>query len=208
MTVFQHVAAVGQLQRLIGVLLDEEDSHSLLAQLFDGIEDLLNDNRRQAERRLIQQQQARLAHQRAPDSQHLLLAAGHGARPLNPALMQARKQLIHPFDAGLELVAVGKKTAHRQVLFHRHPRENAAPFRHNRHRFAHDFRRLPVGNIFTVENHAPAGGARVAAQGTQQSRFSRAVGANQGDNLSLIDMQTDVVQRLDFAVMRADVVKR
>ena len=62
MAVFQHVAAVGQLQRLVGVLLDEEDGHPLLAQLFNGVEDLLNDDRRQTERRLIQQQQARLAH--------------------------------------------------------------------------------------------------------------------------------------------------
>jgi hypothetical protein len=85
--------------------------------------------------------------------------------------MQTREQLIHPFDAGLELIAVGKETAHRQVLFHRHTRKDAPPFRDDRHRFAHDLRRLPVGNILTVKDNAPAGGARIAAQRAEQGGF-------------------------------------
>ena len=207
MTVFQYVAAIGQLQRLVGVLLNQEDRHPLLAQLLDGIENLLNDNRRQPQRRFIQQQQARLAHQSATDRQHLLLAAGHGAGALNTAFMQTREQLIHPFDAGMKLVAVGKKTAHRQVLFHRHARKDASPFRHDRHRFTHDFRRLPVGNILTVKDNAPAGSPRIAAQRTEQGGFPCAVGADKRDDLALFDMQADVVQCLNLAVVGADVVK-
>ena len=69
MAVFQHIAAVSQFQRLVGVLLDKEDGHPLLAQLFDGVENLLDDDRRQSQRGLIKQQQARLAHQR-PTNRH------------------------------------------------------------------------------------------------------------------------------------------
>ncbi|SSM31858.1 Uncharacterised protein [Klebsiella pneumoniae] len=148
-----------------------------------------------------------MAHQGATDRQHLLLAAGHGAGALNTAFMQTREQLIHPFDAGLELIAVGKKTAHRQVLFHRHTRKDAPPFRNDRHRLAHDLRGLPVGNILTVKDNAPAGGARVAAQRAEQGGFPRAVGADKRDDLALFDMQADVVQRLNLAVVGADVVK-
>ena len=163
MTVFQHIAAIRQLQRLIRVLLDEEDGHSLLAQLFDGIENLLDNDRRQTQGRFIQQQQTRLAHQCTTNRQHLLFTAGHGARTLDTTLMQTREQRVNPLNALLKLVALGEKTAHRQVLFYRHTGKDATPFRDNRHRFTHDFRRLPVGNVFTIKHNPTAGGARIAA---------------------------------------------
>ncbi len=103
---------------------------------------------------------------------------------------------------------MGEEAAHRQVLFHRHTREHATPFRNNRHRLAHDSGGLPVGNVFAVKHNPPAGGARVTAQGAEQRGFTRAVGANQGDDFTLVDMQADVVQRLDLAVVRIDLVER
>lgn len=44
-TVFEHIATVGQLERLVGILLDEENRHAFLTQLLNGVEDLLDDNR-------------------------------------------------------------------------------------------------------------------------------------------------------------------
>ena len=57
----------------------------------DDVEILLHQPRRQAERRLVDQQQFRRAHQAAPDRHHRLLAARHGAGKLRAALRQARK---------------------------------------------------------------------------------------------------------------------
>ena len=55
---------------------------------FHGGDQFIDDHRRQALERLVQQQQRRIGHQRARDRQHLLLAAGQliahvarGARP-------------------------------------------------------------------------------------------------------------------------------
>ena len=62
--------------------------------LVDGAQDaenLLHHQRRQAEGRLVQQQQLRPQHQRARDREHLLLAAGQRARLLAQALLQARE---------------------------------------------------------------------------------------------------------------------
>ena len=55
------------------------------------VEDLLHDERREAERRLVEEEQARPAHQRAGDGEHLLLAARQGAAALVQALLEARK---------------------------------------------------------------------------------------------------------------------
>ena len=84
--VLQNVGAVGDFQRLVGVLLDQEHRHTVLAQLFDDVEDLLDDDRRQTQRWLVEQQQLGLAHQRAADGEHLLFTAGHGAAALVEAL--------------------------------------------------------------------------------------------------------------------------
>ena len=48
---------------------------------------------REPEKRLVEQQQRRLAHQRAADRQHLLFAARHGAGALVGALREPREQI-------------------------------------------------------------------------------------------------------------------
>jgi hypothetical protein len=87
-----HIAAMSQPQRMMGVLLDEEHGHVLpLVDLADDAEDLLDDQRRQAERRLVEQQEAGPAHQCARDRQHLLLAARQRTAALPLPLLQDRE---------------------------------------------------------------------------------------------------------------------
>ena len=60
---------------------------------------LLQDHRRQAQGRLVQDQQLRLHHQRPGDRQHLLLAARQRARRLTLAFAQDREQIEQPVQA-------------------------------------------------------------------------------------------------------------
>ncbi|MOA13290.1 hypothetical protein D3C78_1333360 [compost metagenome] len=188
-------------------MFDQEDGHALFTQLLNDVKNLLNDDRRQPQRGLVEQQQLRLAHQCTAYRQHLLLTAGHGARALRTAFQQARKQAKHPFDALLILVTVGKETAHRQVLLHRHAREYPPAFRHDRHRFAHDARRLPLGNVLIEKGDAAFAGAGFTAQRAEQRGFTGAVSADQSDNLALLYVQANLMQRLDFAVMGGYLIK-
>ena len=68
------------------------------------VEEVADDRRRQAERQLVDHQQAGLRHERLGQRQHLLLAAGEEAGRLGVALGQDREQLQHlgpgGFDAG------------------------------------------------------------------------------------------------------------
>src|SRR5580692_5547835 len=90
--VHHHIAAVRELQRVKGVLLDEEHCHAILrVELADDLENLLYDQRRKAKRRLVEKKKLRARHQRAGDGKHLLLAARQGAAALVGALLQARK---------------------------------------------------------------------------------------------------------------------
>ena len=71
----QHIATVGDLERAQGVLLDDEDGAALLAQLDEQVEDRVDHHRGEAERRLVEQDEAGVAHQRPGDGELLGLAA-------------------------------------------------------------------------------------------------------------------------------------
>src|SRR5574337_1261341 len=79
--VLEHVDPVRVRQREGDVLLAQQHGQRRgLAQRLQRLRQLLEDHRRQAQRRLVEDQQIRLHHQRARDRQHLLLAAGERLR--------------------------------------------------------------------------------------------------------------------------------
>src|SRR3990167_8514276 len=63
-------------ERDADVLLDYDQRQAFAHQPRQSVVDRLHDARREAERYLVAQQQARIAHQRAADRRHLLLASG------------------------------------------------------------------------------------------------------------------------------------
>jgi hypothetical protein len=56
LAVDHHIRPIRQLQRMVGVLLDQEDGHPGTRQFAQGGKDLLHYDRRQAQARLIEQQ--------------------------------------------------------------------------------------------------------------------------------------------------------
>src|SRR5262245_19887607 len=67
---------VRNIENQFRILLDEDDRKPAFLQLADGRHHLGDNLRRQPLRRLIHQQHARIAHERAADREHLLFAAG------------------------------------------------------------------------------------------------------------------------------------
>jgi hypothetical protein len=63
----------------VGVLLGQQHRGAGLVDALDHLEHLLDHQRRQAQRGLVEQQRFGPAHQRAADGHHLLLAAGQRA---------------------------------------------------------------------------------------------------------------------------------
>ena len=75
LAVCEHVGPVGEGDRALRALLDEEDGDAPLADLLD-LEDRVDELGREAERRLVEQQHVRPRDQGARDCELLLLAAG------------------------------------------------------------------------------------------------------------------------------------
>src|SRR5581483_10105468 len=90
---------VGQTEREVEILLDQEDRKSLTLQITQCRDDLLDDHRRQSFRRLIQQEYRWTRHQGSRDSQHLLLATGQLVAEILLPLFKPRKQPIRVAQA-------------------------------------------------------------------------------------------------------------
>ena len=93
---FRDDDVVGEVQRQLDVLLHQHDRKPLALEPGNSAPDIGDDLRRQPFGRLIHQQQARIAHQRPADRQHLLLAAGKQAGELMTPLGEPRKHLQTP----------------------------------------------------------------------------------------------------------------
>src|SRR5262249_47105599 len=73
--VLQHVDALDDGERRAGILLDQQPRHARLLNGADRLEDLDLETVGDADRRFIEQEQPRIAHERATDREHLLLPA-------------------------------------------------------------------------------------------------------------------------------------
>ena len=121
---------MSQLQRESCVLLDDQDRHPFFdVELSDHVEDLQHDQRGEAERGFVEQQEFGTAQQCAGDRQHLLLAAGERSAQLVFSFTENRKQLVGVvdvlFDPRLVVARVGPEF---EVLQHGEPRKNLAAF--------------------------------------------------------------------------------
>src|SRR5258708_25666570 len=95
---FQHVMTVGYLAQRSDVLVDDKDGKSFRFQLRDRAVDLGADERREAFGGLVEDQEARVGHQRAADGEHLLLAAGELVAVVAMAGLELREERIYALE--------------------------------------------------------------------------------------------------------------
>src|SRR4029450_5425384 len=115
-------------QRELRVLLDDEDGETLLlVQVAENPEDLPHDDRREPERRLVEEEETRPRHQRSGNREHLLLPAGERSGLLSAATLDPGEVAAHALvDLG-EPAAV-EIGAEAKVLVNRELPEDAAAF--------------------------------------------------------------------------------
>jgi hypothetical protein len=118
----QHVAAVGQLQRHVHVLLDQQHAGpGARGVLAHHRQQAADDHRGEAEAHLVEHQQPWLAGQGAGDREHLLLAARH--QPGLAVLERAQRGEVVERGAGVARAALAVEP---EVLGHGQPEEQPA----------------------------------------------------------------------------------
>src|SRR5436190_7508669 len=106
LAVHDDVAAVGDADRLVEVLLGHQHGQAVaLLQLLDLGDGVRNEDRREADRRLVDQEELRRRHERAGEGQHLLLPPGHRAGKLAAPLGEHRERLVAEGQVSSDLTA-------------------------------------------------------------------------------------------------------
>ena len=202
----EHVASVGDVEGHQRVLLDEQDRRALLVDLDDDLEDLLDEDRGQPHRRLVEQQERRMRHQRTADRAHLLLAARHRPGLLRLPLGQAREQMEDALEILLQpALVLALERAHLEVLEHGHPREQLPPLGRLGDAAGDDVVRGVVGDVLAAEPDLAAARVVEPVDRAQGRRLARAVGAEQRDDLAVAHLERHALERVNRAVVGVDV---
>ena len=201
---------VGHLEHQLGVLLDQHDRESLLLEPPDRRHHLGHELRRQALRRLVHQEHARVRHQGPADGEHLLLAAGERARDLAAALADAGEERVDRVDRppGRASGAAWLPAGHREVLADGEAPEDPAPLRHQRHSLGRDGLGGATGHVPPEDRDAAAPGRQQPDRHAHRGGLAGAVAAEQPEEAALAEPDRHPVQNVAVPVQRVDVVER
>ena len=177
-------------------------------QASDQLEDLRDQLRREAERGLVQHQEPRVRHQRPGDRELLLLAAGQRAGRLAPPLRKDREQLAHRLEVAPVLVAVAAdEGAKAQVLLDGQRRKDLAVLGDHRDAPAHDRLGCQPGDRLAAEGDRALARRQHAHDSQKRRRLAGAIGADQGNQLAVLDLDRDAPERGDRTIVRVHVPK-
>src|SRR5207253_4102413 len=112
----ENVSAVRQRDGPLGPLLDQQDRRSDFTDLGERLEDSVDGERRQPQRRLVQEQDVRAGHERPADRELLLLAAGERPGRPSPELAQNREELERGSQRVADVIPPARRQAEAKVL--------------------------------------------------------------------------------------------
>ncbi len=141
-----------------GVLLDQQHRDiGLRRQALHHLEDLGDDERGQSQRRLVEQQALRRAHQGPADRELLSLAAAERVGAHLAPLAEHREQVVELRLAALALGAAQPHAAQAQVLVDGELRDGGPALRDQGHAHPDDFLGLAPGQDVAVERGGAGG---------------------------------------------------
>src|SRR5262252_466444 len=200
---FDDVGAVGQPRRELEILLREQNGQALPFQRGDLLAEGLHDHRRQPLRWLVEQENTRIAHQRARHREHLLLPTGEA--PAAPArhLAKPGEVLVDTIDTP----AARALGAYEEILRHREIAEDASVFWHPADAEPADLMRQERVKRLPVEGDGAARHLDQAHDGLEGGGLARAVPPKQRDDLALARLERHAVKHARRAIGRLDRVK-
>src|SRR5215831_5070315 len=175
--------AVRVLERRAHILFDHQHRDALVGELAQQRHHFLYELRRQPDRWLVNQENARTQQQRAPDLELLLLAAGERRRLIVDALANARKAREHLVDARRDLAAWQGNPAELQVVPHGERAEQVAPLWYERHPRRQQLALGLAVDALAFEAYLAAARHEHAEQRFQHGGFARSIRADQQRDL-------------------------
>ena len=149
----------------------------------------------------------RSRHERAPDRELLLLAAGERAGRPAARLREHRKELVDLRERLAGVVPAPCREPEPKVLLHREVAEDPPSLRHERDAGTGDRLRTPATERGAGEPHVAACRRHDAHDRVQRRRLAGAVRADQTDELALCDAEGQVSDRADRSVAHLEPVE-
>src|SRR5215470_789535 len=198
----QDVGAIGHGESEGEVLLHEEDGQSLALELADHPPHLAHEEGSQPLRGLVEEEEVGIAHERAPDGQHLLLAARELVGAVASALAQPREELVHALQAPAPAAA----PRHLEVLAHGERRKDTTALGHEGHAAVHHAIRWPGGDVRSLEAHPAAARRREADDGADERGLAHAVATEDPQDFARLHAEGDALEHVAVAVVRVHVL--
>src|SRR5262245_2203116 len=197
------VRAIRQPRRELEILLREQNGQALPLQRGDLLAEGLYDHGRQPLGRLVEEENTRIAHERARHREHLLLASGEAAPTPARQLPQLGKVLVDALDAPAT-VTLG---AHQEVLSYCEIAEDASVLGHPAYAEPADLVWKEGLERPVIERDSAARHRDHAHDGLEGGGLPRAVAPEQRDHLALARFQGDAVEHPRRTIGRLDSVK-
>src|SRR2546423_5660702 len=200
------VRAVADAERLVNVLLDQQDRHALLlAQPDDQLEDEPDELRREAERRLVEEEEPRPGHERPRDRKLLLLAARERRGGQTEPVAERREWLEQALAGRVVSTRSARGGgAEPEVLSHTEPREDPPALRRKPDAAADDPLRRQAADLLAVELDRAGPRPVQADDRHERRRLAGAVCAQERDDLPLAHPQRHVPHGHDRPVARGE----
>ena len=169
--------------------------------VVDGLHHL----RSQAQGGLVHHEQLRLCHHPSGDGQDLLLAAREHYRQFGHVRGQDGKAFEHRLQplAPARPVPAEPEARQFQVLADREGGENAPPLGHLDETKAHPGGRRDPSEVAPQERQRARAGLYQSGQCLEDRALAGAIGAQQGDDLALVDAEADFGDPPDGAVVHS-----
>src|SRR5262245_10925095 len=202
----EDVDAVAELRDEAHVLLGEHDCQPRRLQAAKLLVQSLDNERRQALRRLVEEQHLRTSHQRASDREHLLLAAREGARALSPPLEEVGEQLEDALGCPHRRSPVPPGLPRNlEVLPHGQVREDAPVLRHVADPQPSHAEWWQALQVAAAQPDAALARRREPDDALEGRRLAGAIAPEEADDLALADLEGEIDEDVAVSVERVDV---
>src|SRR5215207_3309415 len=190
---------VGEARQGVDVLVDDDDRLALALEALQAGPDLGPDERRQALRRLVEDEELRVRHQGPADRQHLLLAAGELRAEVVAALLEPREELVDALERPAWRTRAGGGRRD-EVLVHGERRKYLPALGHEADAALGDPVWREPGERAALEDDLAAARRHEPHDGVHGRGLAHAVAAQERHDLAGPDRKRDVEQHLRGAV--------
>ena len=189
---------IGQWQQRFQILVDHQHRELLGFKFSERSPDIGTHERCEPLGGFIEDQQARIGHQRATDGEHLLFAARERATELAHALAEAREQADHAIE--LPRFAIGGACSCDEVFAHSQAGKDLSAFRHEAEaQFADNVWRGP-GDFGASKTDPSRRRRQPAAEAFDQRAFAHAVAPEECGDFTFANCEVHIEEHVAGAV--------